>query len=169
MNASISISIERIHHKTNSIFCCNSHGLRISLLVLLLVMLFSGATFGKALLLVPVLLILLILFSSGIAMCLSTWIVFFRDVQFLWSVCLTAWNFFTPIFYSESIIPTGWWTVFFHANPLYQFITAMRRIPLEGLSPLPSSLFYCLLWAVGSMLLGILIFKKHQDQFVLHL
>ncbi len=143
--------------------------LAISLIVLLLVMLFSGAPFTKALLLFPVFLVLLILFCSGLAMCLSSWIVFFRDIQFLWSVALTAWNFFTPIFYDESILPVGWWTVFFHANPLYQFITAMRKITLDGLAPLPSSLLFCALWAVISMALGLFVFRRHQNQFVLHL
>ena len=144
-------------------------GLIVTLIVLLLVMLFSGAPFTKALLLFPVFLVLLILFCSGLAMCLSSWIVFFRDIQFLWSVALTAWNFFTPIFYDESILPVGWWTVFFHANPLYQFITAMRKITLDGLAPLPSSLLFCALWAVISMALGLFVFRRHQNQFVLHL
>ncbi|MBQ9324926.1 MAG: ABC transporter permease [Clostridia bacterium] len=147
----------------------SSLNLGISTIVLLLVMLFSRAPFGKALLLIPVFLVLLILFCSGIAMILSAWIVFFRDVQFLWSVALTALNFFTPIFYAESIIPHGWWTTVFHANPLYQFITAMRRITLEGLAPLPVNLICCIAWSVFSIGLGLWIFKKHQDQFVLYL
>ncbi|MBR1685163.1 MAG: ABC transporter permease, partial [Clostridia bacterium] len=91
-----------------------------------------------------------------------------RDTQFLWSVVVMMLNFLTPIFYPESIIPARFMTVY-HMNPLYQIIYFMRCILIKGVSPTPISYLYCLISCGVPLALGIIIFKRHQDQFVLHL
>ncbi len=140
----------------------------ISFIPLLLVMIITGVPFHKSLLLLPFVVLCLLMFSMGMSLLLSTMNVFFRDTQFLWSVLLTMWNFLTPVFYPESIIPAQFLTVF-HLNPMYQILYFMRSIIIGGVSPTPISYLYCLLAAVVPMLLGLWVFRRNQDKFVLHL
>ena len=145
-----------------------SINLGISMIPLMLIMAITGVAFHKSLLLLPVVLVLLMIFCIGLALMLSAAVVFFRDVQFLWSIVLMIWNFVSPIFYPESIIPARFITIY-HANPLYQYLYFMRTIVLGGVSPQPVTYLYCILCSLISLTAGLLIFRKFQDKFVLYL
>ena len=140
----------------------------ISFIPLMIVMLITGVPFHKSMLLLPVVVVYLILFCFGVSLILSTLNVFFRDTAFLWGVALTMLNFLTPIFYPESIIPANLITVF-HMNPLYQIIFFMRTIILDGCSPTPITYLYCTLSVAVTLAVGLWVFRKNQDRFVLYL
>lgn len=140
----------------------------ISMIPLCLVMLITGVTIHKSILLLPIVVGFLIMFSFGMSLILATMNVFFRDTQFLWSVLLMMLNFLTPIFYPESIIPAQF-TAIYHMNPLYQIIYFMRTIIIDGVSPTPITYLYCILSCGITLLLGLWIFRKNQDRFVLYL
>lgn len=140
----------------------------ISLIPLLGVMLLSGIPLRPSMLLLPFALLLLMVFCTGMALLLSASMVFFRDTQFLWGLMLTVWNFLTPIFYPESIIPAALRTLY-HCNPLYQLIYFLRSITIGGVAPTPITFLYCLIAAFGTLGVGALVFKRTQDRFVLYL
>lgn len=140
----------------------------ISFIPLMIVMLITGVPFHKSMLLLPVVVVYLILFCFGVSLILSTLNVFFRDTSFLWGVALTMLNFLTPIFYPESIIPANLITIF-HMNPLYQIIFFMRTIILDGCSPTPITYLYCTLAVTVTLAVGMWVFRKNQDRFVLYL
>lgn len=140
----------------------------ISFIPLFIVMLITGVPFHKSMLLLPLVLVYLILFCFGMSLILSTMNVFFRDTAFLWGIALTMLNFLTPIFYPESIIPAQLMTVF-HMNPLYQIIFFLRTIILNGCSPTPVTYLYCTLAVVVTLAVGLWVFRKNQDRFVLYL
>lgn len=140
----------------------------ISLIPLGLVMLITGVPFQKSIFLLPMIVVFMIVFCFGMSLILSTMNVYFRDTQFLWSVLLMMLNFLTPIFYPESIIPDQFMLVY-HMNPLYQIIFFMRAIIINGVSPTPITYLYCTLSCGLMLLLGLLVFRKHQDRFVLYL
>lgn len=140
----------------------------ISFIPLMIVMLITGVSFHKSMLLLPVVVVYLILFCFGVSLILSTLNVFFRDTAFLWGVALTMLNFLTPIFYPESIIPANLITIF-HMNPLYQIIFFMRTIILDGCSPTPITYLYCALSVAVILAVGLWVFRKNQDRFVLYL
>jgi ABC-2 type transport system permease protein len=140
----------------------------ISLLPLLLVMVVTGVHFTKAILLLPVVLFFVMLFSMGMSMLLSAAMVFFRDTQFLWTVLVMLWNFLTPIFYPETIIPIAYRTLY-HMNPLYQYVYFMRTIILDGISPAPMNYAYCILASTVMFIIGMYVFKKSQNNFLLYL
>ena len=146
----------------------SSINLAISLIPLMAIMLLSGVQLQKSILLLPLGLIFLLIFCTGMALLLSALMVFFRDTQFLWGVMLTVWNFLTPIFYPETIIPTAFRGLY-HCNPLYQLIFFVRSITIGGVSPTPITYFYCILASVGTLLIGWTVFRKTQDRFVLYL
>jgi len=140
----------------------------LALLPLFAVLLFTGQRITKAFFLLPFSLICLLVFCLGMALLLSSLMVFFRDVQFLWNVVSILWMYATPIFYPETIIPPQFVTLY-KMNPLYHVIRFTRLILLEGISPEPRAYLFCLIAAVIPFLLGAAVFRKTQDRFVLNI
>lgn len=140
----------------------------ISLIPLLLVALVSGLRPTKAYLLMPFALVCLAVFCLGIGLLLAAAMVFFRDIQFLWGVLSMIWMYLTPIFYPASILPerVAW---VLKVNPLYYFITFARTCVMDGVSPEPIVYVQSFLMALGTLLVGALVFRKAQDRFVLYL
>ena len=139
-----------------------------SLIPVLLVMLFTGVAFTKAVLLLPLAILFVMTFSVGMSMILSTAMVFFRDTKFLWGVLSMLWNFLTPIFYTEAQIPQAYIGLY-RTNPMYQFVYFMRSILINGVSPNPQTYLYCILAAGVPLILGLFLFKKSQDKFAFNL
>ena len=142
--------------------------LLISLIPLVIVSLVTGMHFHKSALLAFYFLVCLIIFTLGVVMLLSSAMVFFRDVQFLWSVISMIWMYATPLFYPETILPDEFKFVL-QINPLYHIIKAERTCIMAGVSPDPVVYVRCLLMALAALLIGSLVFKKTQNKFVLYL
>lgn len=109
-----------------------------------------------------------LMFIVGITLLLSTIVTFFQDVLHLWGVVCMMWQYLTPIFYPETIIPERFVGIY-RMNPLYQFITFARTCIIDGISPAPESYFMCLFFAVGMLAVGAAVFKKYQNEFAFHL
>ena len=142
--------------------------LTVSFLPLFAVMLVTGTPFRKSLLLIPLLLIFLIAFTMGMGLILSALDVFFRDIQFLWSVLISIWNFATPIFYPDTIIPQAYQTLY-RLNPMYHICSFSRMIIMNGASPVPSTYLACFVSSFGVLALGLYVYYKSQDKFFLYL
>ena len=142
--------------------------LLISLIPLFAVALIAGVQFTQALLLFPFSLVCLTIFCLGLGMLLAAGMVFFRDVQFLWNVFSMIWMYATPIFYPESILPDQFKFIL-RINPLYYFITFARSCIIGGVSPEPIVYIQSLLFALGMLLVGAIVFKKTQDKFILYI
>ncbi len=142
--------------------------LLISLIPLLAVALLSGLPITKAFLLLPIPLLMLSVFCLGLGLLLSAAMVFFRDIQFLWSVLTTIWMYLTPIFYPVNILPEQIQALV-KLNPLYYYVTFMRSCIIDGVSPDPHLYVQGAVAAVIMLAVGSMVFKKTQDQFVLYL
>lgn len=142
--------------------------LLLSLIPMLVVTLGSGVPLTKSVLLIPVGLFMLFMFSLGLAFLLATSMVFFRDTQFLWNVIFVLWSYLTPTFYPLTILP-GVLQEVFKLNPMYQYITFLRTILMYGQAPSPTTYIGCALSAVVMLVIGVTVFRKHQNKFILHL
>ena len=140
----------------------------IALIPLMLVMLFNGLWPRPALLLLVFDILCLLGFVVGMGLLLTTAMTFFQDTQFLWGVVSMMWMYLTPIFYPESIIPAKLLTLY-HMNPMYQYITFARICIIDGVSPAPMAYLWCMISSVVVLALGVVVFKKNQDKFVLYL
>ncbi|MBQ9197658.1 MAG: ABC transporter permease [Clostridia bacterium] len=140
----------------------------VSFLPLFVLMAITGVPFRKSLLLIPMLLIFLIAFTAGMGLILSAMYTFFRDIQFLWSVMVTMWNFATPIFYPDSILPQSY-LFLFKLNPLYHICAFSRMIIMNGASPVPSTYLSCFVSSFTVLAVGLFVYHKTQDKFVLYL
>ncbi|SMF53518.1 ABC transporter permease [Paenibacillus barengoltzii] len=110
----------------------------------------------------------LFIFISGLSLLLASMMVFFRDTQFLYGIGLTIWTYITPIFYPESILPPFMITVM-EFNPMYHFIRFIRVIILNGGFPDLLAWVYCAIFAIIPLLVGICVFRKTQNKFILYL
>jgi ABC-2 type transport system permease protein len=140
----------------------------LSINTLLLVMLLTGLWPKLAFLLLPFGLICLFVLSLGMGMLMATFMVFFRDTQFLWGVMSMLWMYATPIFYPESIIPEKL-MLFYKMNPLYHIIRFCRSVLIDGISPEPKAYLLCLIACFVPLVLGLLVFRRQQDKFVLYI
>ena len=140
----------------------------ISIIPLLLVVLITGERINFTILLLPYALMCLLIFCLGIVLALSAINVFFRDVQYLWNIVSLIWMYATPIFYPADIIPENLRFIQ-TVNPIYQIITFIRTILMDGVSPSPQVYLNCLIGAVISLFIGTFIFKKTQNKFALYI
>ncbi len=145
-----------------------SINLLISIVPLLAVMLITKEPLTKALFLFPFIIIVLLIFTIGVTLMLSAAMVFFRDTLFLWGILSMIWMYITPLFYPESIIAENF-QIILKVNPMYHMIKFVRCIVMNGVSPQPEEFGACILSAAISLLIGIFIFKKTQDKFVLYI
>lgn len=119
-------------------------------------------------LLLPYIFLCLFVFTIGVGFFLSCVSVFLRDVFYIYGIILTIWQYFTPIFYSIEIIPVKL-QFLFEFNPLYQFLTAVRTIVLEGNCPSGTNLILCGVYALLAMIIGSIVFKKNQDKYIYYI
>lgn len=140
----------------------------LAFIPLLLVMLFTGSRFSFSILLLVYDFLCLFGFVTGMVLFLSALMTFFQDVKFLWGVLSMIWMYATPIFYTESIIPSNLLPIF-HMNPMYQYITFARICLIDGVSPAPTAYLWCMLCAVVVLFIGAWFFRKKQDEFILYL
>ena len=142
-----------------------------SLIAVAIVMLWFHVVPTWHLLLLPVCLILLMFFCMGVGLLLSAATVFFRDVMHLWSVVLTAWTYFTPIFWTTDYIlkMSHILRVLMYANPMYNYLQFMRDIFLFQTCPTPLEFGLCVAWAVIAMAIGYTVFHKNEHKFILYI
>ncbi len=139
----------------------------LTLIPLFFVILFTGtiSEISFYYLLLPVIFFFGFLFTVGVSFMLSTISVFFRDMFYIYGIILTIWNYATPVFYDISIIPETLQKIF-KLNPLYTYINSARDIILFGRCPSLLNLILMVVYGVLAVLIGSLIFKRHQDDFV---
>lgn len=125
----------------------------------------DGITFTWRLVLLLYPIACLVLFNIGVGLILSAMFVFFRDIQYLWSVFSQLLMYMSAIFYT---IDRYSHTVqcLFLLNPVYLFIRYFRKIVIE--TTVPSVWFHLLMAADVIIVLGIgcLTYKKYNHRFL---
>ena len=137
----------------------------------------------------------LAILSTGVGFILATLQVFFRDIEYLYDVFCLLLFYMTPIVYTVDKLKLGAAAVVLKANPLYGIITAFRacvtgQTGLAGQKGLEATygpghltkmfhlaintmgswtFIYSTIFAFVALGIGILVFKKKQDKFILHI
>lgn len=143
--------------------------LLFSLGALCIVMLVTQASFTWSLLFFPVILLQLFIFCLGISLFLAAATVFFRDIQYLWGVCVSMWMYLTPIFYPASIIPEEYQGLYKGLNPMYWYLEQFRDIVLYAQIPAFNSILIGSSVALLMLVVGSWYFNKKQDEFILYI
>lgn len=139
-----------------------------SLIAVVIVMIATRAGFHVTMLLSFIPIMYLFLFSLGISLILSCAAVFFRDLAHLYGIFITALNFLTPVFYPIDILPERIRPLV-ELNPLTQAIQMLRQLILY--SEVPSLHQHVVLFATAviTFFIGVYIFYKKQDKFIMYI
>lgn len=137
--------------------------LLIAILPIAVVLAWCGVTASLALLWVPVILVLLCCFVTGLGMALSALNLFFRDVKYIVEVLLTFAIFFTPVVYESDML--GEWRPLLLLNPVAPLLEGLRTVVVVREAPDLAWLLYstamCLIFFVG----GWYLFLRLEPAF----
>ncbi len=152
----------------------------IGLLTLCIILPFLGVRLHASLAWVPLLLVLLVLFTTGVSLFLSCANLFFRDIKYIVQVVLMFGIFFTPIFFEPSMLGARGAHIAM-LNPLTGILEGLRLSVVEGhnlLYPMsvvikgveravwePWELVYSGVCAVVAVLGAALMFRRLQHLF----
>lgn len=140
----------------------------ISLIVLAIVSVVLGIQPTIYMLQIPIALILVLLLSYGIGMILATVGVFFRDMEYLWSVALMIIMYTCAVFYYPSRLLKSGFAWILKYNPLYCTISIFRSAMFGEMMNM-HYFEYALGFALVTILVGMICFKKKQDEFILYI
>ncbi len=140
----------------------------ISLVVLAVVAVARGVYPTVQLFWIVIPLLQLLLMTAGVGLILATMSVFFRDVEYLWGVALMLLMYASAIFYQVGDMVSDKNEWIFKLNPLYAVIVNFRNA-VFGHAPDMYAMAYAFGFGVVSLLVGIIVFYKKQDKFILYL
>ena len=152
----------------------------IGLLTLVVILPFLGVRLHASFVWIPLLLFLLVTFTTGVSMFLSCANLFFRDVKYIVQVVLMFGIFFTPIFFEPAMLgPRG--AMLATINPLTGILEGLRLAVVDGrdlMHPImgmvkgverqiwnPWELVYSAVCAVSILIGSTLMFRRLQPLF----
>jgi lipopolysaccharide transport system permease protein len=100
----------------------------------------------------------------GIGLILSSFYVYFRDMNLIWDVLVNILMYCSPIIYPISVVP-GYLMKYYMFNPITNFVIIYRDVMINGQLPAPFNLAVVIIFSVCIFLIGILIFSKLQRRF----
>lgn len=107
----------------------------------------------------------LVLFNVGVGLILSALFVFFRDIQYLWSVFTQLLMYMSAIFYTIDDYSPMVQNIFL-LNPVYLMIRYFRKIVIEATIPTPQFHLLMLADVVIVLSLGCWIYKTYNTKFL---
>ncbi len=137
----------------------------LSIIPLLIVMVATKTPVKATLLLLPIPMIILAVFSLGLGLLISAIAIYFADVAEMYQVGLTAWMYLTPIIYPETIIPPAYRIWIIRLNPMYHLVKLFRAPIYDGRIPTLSELLISTGIAVVTLIIGWFFFTRRADEF----
>lgn len=119
-------------------------------------------------LLIPIPLIIVVIFSLGVSFILSAIAVKFRDIMHFYSVFTTALMYLTPVIYPMSILPEGM-SFIVRLNPLTNILIMFRDVYMNNMLFDPFDLLLGVVEAIVVLAIGLWVFYKKQDEFILYI
>jgi lipopolysaccharide transport system permease protein len=153
-----------------SIVLSNLINFLLELVVLFVVLSIFGYKFYMYLYLLPLVILVQVLFVSGISMLISALNVFFRDLQHLITILMLVWFFATPIIYPLSMVPERF-QFWMQLNPMAVFAAYYRNIfyfvkyPDGMYWPPLEIILICLGITFLFFFMGYFVFKRLEPKF----
>lgn len=134
----------------------------VSTTVLAALMMWYGIKPGAALLFVPFLLVLQVMFTTAVSLILSMANVFYRDVKYLVEALMMLWMFATAVVYPIDRVG-GRIGAVLALNPMTPLVETFRAVVLYNRAPDPRSLLYVTI--VSCVLLAAAWLTFHRAEF----
>lgn len=127
-------------------------------------MLVTGEPFSPALVTLPLVIFLELIFLSGLSLALAAINVRFRDVQHILGNFLTFWFFLSPIIYPATSIPAKLKFTLI-VNPIAIFTQMYHGMFLEGAYPQMVLLVLAGAVSFATLIVGNLVFNSFREEF----
>lgn len=124
---------------------------------------FLGHLPYRALLWMPILVILTVGLATGLGLFFGVLNVFIRDVGQVMNIVLQFWFWLTPIVYMSSIIPEQYHSLLM-LNPMTGITMGYQNVLLYDKAPDLSILIYPSIFAAASLVMTMIIFKKASEE-----
>ena len=136
----------------------------ISSILVFLALFISGIGLTKAVVVLPLIILIQYILQLGLSFILSAITVYVRDVEYLINVLMMLAFYLSPIVYSADMIPSKYLPLF-KLNPMFHIIKYYRDILYYGKIPEMGSVLLLLLVCIIILVVGYLIFRKLEKRF----
>lgn len=136
----------------------------LSLVILVGLIIFFQIPINLYIIWVPIILLIQIVFTTGISLILSALNLFYRDIQYILTLILTLWFYVTPIAYPTEVIPEKF-KLIFSLNPMAVIVNAYREVIIGQGNPNINSLMIALITSIAIFIFSFIIFKKLEKSF----
>ncbi len=135
-------------------------------IALVLLALYEVALTGsfQIILILPLLILVQIMFTLGIASLTATLSVFFRDVLQLVQILVNFWIYLTPILYPVAMLPS-WVHKLMYLNPLFPLISIYQSVFIRGTFVSWYVFTMMLAWTIFFFVSGAFVFSKLKYEF----
>ena len=107
----------------------------------------------------------LLVFNIGVGMVLSALFVFFRDINYLWSVFIQLLMYGSAIFYTVDRLSPATRQIL-GCNPVYRHIAYVREVVLGGTVPDLASHLALAGCALAAFLVGAFMYRRYNTRFL---
>ena len=135
----------------------------VGAIMLVAFMIYYGVAITPAMLFLPVVVLVQIAFTAGVALLLAMGNLFYRDVKYLFEVAITGWMFGTSVLYPLGHVE-GWAGTLLRLNPMTPIVEAYRDVLLRG--HLPAAEPFALVTALSLGVLGAGWLTFHRAEFL---
>ena len=138
-----------------------------TLLVYFVFQVVLGQPITPALLFVPVIVVTLTVFNTGVALLVAPITVFYRDTANVIPYVTRIWMYITPVLFAIDEIPPGL-KAYLRWNPLYPTFAALEQI-FTGSAPSAVYLLAASAWALVAFMVGAVVFLSREREFAVRL
>ena len=139
-----------------------------SLSALLVMMVVTRAELHWEIILSIIPLTMVVGFSLGVGLILAALTVKFRDIMHLYAVFTTGLMYLTPVIYPMSILPDTIRRIVL-LNPLSNYLIMFRDVMFNHTLPTVGAILIGLVEMILVLVVGLWVFYKKQDEFILDL
>lgn len=128
-------------------------------------MIIFGVTPTVLVVLLPLVLVMLFTLTLGVSFLLSSLNVYYRDVQYIWTVVVQVGFFITPVFYKLDVFPSSIKS-FLHLNPMVGIMEISRALVIHTQMPDMNVILGTLAISGVVFICGYAIFRKLNYRLV---
>jgi ABC-type polysaccharide/polyol phosphate export permease len=109
--------------------------------------------------------VLVTLFTTGVALMLSAANVFFHDINYLWGIVAQLLFYTSPIIFVVEEIQYAWLRAIINFGPTGAFVSASQEILYDGRWPSPARWGQIALYSVVMFAIGAWVFNRLSPRF----
>jgi ABC-type polysaccharide/polyol phosphate export permease len=136
----------------------------VASLVLVMMMMYYGLGVGWSAMFLPVIVLVQVAFTAGLALLVAMAHLFYADVKYVFEVVLTMWMFATAVVYPVDRVE-GLVGRLLQLNPMTPIIDAYRDVVLRDTIPAPGPFGAAAAVALTTLVVGWVVFHRAEFRF----